>query len=350
MRIGARPRHWDSAIAVEGWGYDIDFPQGRMFQDRCIVVVVPCYNAAARVTDVIRSLPAFVDHAVIVDDGSRDDVQSALRPLQPSPRLTVLHHDANRGLARAMETGFRHALTLGADIIVKMDADGQMDPAELPRLLAPLVAGHADLTKGNRFLHRRHLAGMPPVRIAGNLGLSFLTKLASGYWNVFDPTNGYVAARREVIEEIDLARLGPRHFFETSLLCQVYLVGAVVRDVSIPARYGTERSSLSMSRTLVEFPVLLLRAAFRRIVLQHFFRDFTAVALFLVTGGLMTGLGISWGFWTWTRSAQLHQATPTGTIAVILLPVLVGFQLLLQALVMDIASVPVRSPWPPKAP
>jgi glycosyltransferase involved in cell wall biosynthesis len=316
-----------------------------MFHDSGIVAVVPCYNEANRIAGVIRTLPDFVDHAVIVDDGSRDQLAEAVRAVWSS-RLVMIRHDVNGGLARAMESGFRKALELGADIVVKLDGDGQMDPLELPRLLAPLVAGHADMTKGNRFLSRRHLSGMPTIRVIGNLGLSFLTKVASGYWNIFDPTNGYIAVRRQVLEEIDLARLGPRHFFETALLCHAYLVGAVVRDVSMPARYGSESSSLSPWWTLVRFPYLLMCAAARRIALQHFIRDFTPVALFLLSGVVMAGAGFAYGLMTWMHNAQLHQPTPPGTIAVIGLPVLAGFQLLLQALVMDVGSVPTRSPWP----
>jgi hypothetical protein len=173
-----------------------------------------------------------------------------------------------------------------------------------------------------------------------------MTKLASGYWNVFDPTNGYLAIRRQVLEEIDLARLGPRYFFETSLLCEAYLAGAVVKDVSIPARYGGEPSSLSLRWTLGVFPFLLLRAFVRRITLQHFVRDFTPVALFLLTGSALSGFGLVFGISNWIHNAGTGQPTPTGTIILAVLPLLAGFQLLLQAFVMDVGNVPTRSPWP----
>jgi hypothetical protein len=172
-----------------------------------------------------------------------------------------------------------------------------------------------------------------------------MAKLASGYWNIFDPTNGYLAIRRQVLEEIDFARLGPRYFFELSFLCQAYLAGAVVRDVSMRARYGGQKSSLSLTKTLFVFPFLLAGASIRRIALQHFLRDFTPVALFLLAGGSMGAIGFSYGVSTWLHSASLHQPTPPGTIAVVGLIVLAGFHLLLQALVMDIGSVPTRSPW-----
>jgi glycosyltransferase involved in cell wall biosynthesis len=317
----------------------------RVFRGRRVIVVIPCYEVGAHIGGVVRALPGLVDVVVIVDDGSRDDPGSIARAADPS-RVVVINHSRNEGLARAMTSGFRAALELGADVVVKVDGDGQMDPLEMPRLLAPVVAGHADIAKGNRFLSRRHLGGMPLLRLGGNLVLSFLTKLASGYWNVFDPTNGYLAIRRQVLEEIDLDCLGPRYFFETSLLCQAFLAGAVVRDVSMPARYRNERSSLSMRRTLVEFPALLIRAFIRRVTFQHFVRDFTPVALFLLAGATTLGVSLIYGYSTWNASAELRQATPPGTIALIGLGVLAGFQLLVQAAVLDIASVPSRSPWP----
>lgn len=314
-----------------------------MYQDRRVAVVVPCYDVGDRLAGVLDALPRFVDIVVVVDDGSAEPVAAPLR--RPGPRVVTLRHDVNRGLARAMETGLRAALDLGADIVVKIDGDGQMDPAQMERLIAPIVAGQADIAKGNRFLRRSHLAGMPLARLAGNLALSFMSKLASGYWNVFDPTNGYVAVRRQVLEEIDLTRLGPGYFFEISLLCEAFLAGAVARDVPMPARYNGEKSSLSLRRAAMIFPFLLVRAYLRRMALQHVVRDFTPVALFLIAGASMLGAGLVYGTRTWLHSASLHQQTPTGTIVVVAMLVLAGFHLLVQALVMDIGSVPTRSPW-----
>ena len=315
-----------------------------MFKNHRIAVIVPCFDVSPQAADVILGIPEFVDHVIVVDDGSRDGLAAAVARVK-QPRVVIAVHPENRGLARAMETGFRCALELGADIVVKMDGDGQMDPAQLPRLLAPAVTGEADLVKGNRFLRPRHASGMSAGRLAGNLTLSLLTKLASGYWNVFDPTNGYLAVRRQLLEEVDLARLGPGYFFETSLLCEAYLVGAVARDVAIPARYNGEPSSLSIGRVLLTFPHLLARAWLRRLVIVHFIRGLTPVALFMLAGLLLAGFGLAFGGYHWMRNAQLARATPTGTIVLAVLPLLAGFQLLLQAMVIDIASVPARSPW-----
>lgn len=315
-----------------------------MFHRHRVVVVVPCYDVARYLVDVVSTLPAFVDRVVLVDDGSRDDFAAAASAIR-SDRVTVVRHQHNLGLARAMESGIREALRAGADIVVKVDGDGQMDPDEMARLVGPVAAGDADLAKGNRLMRRRHVAGMPQARLAGNLLLSVLAKFASGYWNVSDPSNGYLAIRRELLEEIDLDRLGPGYFFETSLLCEANLAGAVVRDVSMPARYGAERSSLSVRAAAAGFPFLLLHACLRRVALRHFLRDFTPVALFSVAGAVLVTLGSAYGLRGWLQHSALGQPTPAGTIAVAGLPVIAGFQLLLQALVLDIGSVPARSPW-----
>lgn len=315
-----------------------------MFEGRRVAVIVPCFQVARHLPEVLRGLPPWVDHALVVDDGSTDDLGAALAAVDDA-RVEVLRHTVNRGLAAAMATGMRRALEVGADLIVKMDGDGQMDPQYLPALLDPIVAGEADLTKGNRFLRHRRLRHMPLVRHVGNLALSFLGKVASGYWNLFDPTNGYLALRRRLVEELELERLGPRYYFEISLLCEAYLSGAVARDVAIPARYGGERSSLSPARTVAAFPFLLLRSCVRRVVERYFIRDFTPVALFLIAGALLGGFGLAFGIENWAARAGTGQPTPTGTLLLALLPLLVGFQLLLQAMVMDIGNVPTVSPW-----
>ena len=315
-----------------------------MYRGRAIAVVIPCYQVARHIRGVIGSLPDIVDYVVVVDDGSTDNLHAELQKIRCAD-LVVLRHEKNRGLAQAMRTGFGAALRTGADIIVKIDGDGQMDPVHLIRLLRPIVKHEADFTKGNRFVHRRDLQGMPRIRVIGNLGLSFLTKLASGYWNIFDPTNGYIAIRREVLENVDMGRLGPGYFFETSLLVEANLAGAVLKDVSIPSRYADEASSLSPGRILARFPWLLMRTGLRRILIRNFLRDFTPVALFLVAGVISASFGLTFGLHEWIQRYGTGVPTPTGTILLAVLPTLAGFQLLVQALVMDIGNVPQRSPW-----
>jgi hypothetical protein len=204
----------------------------------------------------------------------------------------------------------------------------------------PIWRGEADYVKGNRFLHARRLKQMPRSRRVGNVCLSFLAKFASGYWSVFDPTNGYVAIHAAVILLLDQERIHPRFFFEQSMLLELGLNRAVVRDVYLPARYGEKVSSLSEKRAAVEFPPLLFAAVLRRWVIQYFVRDFSAVSLFLIAGVLATSFGALWGVYHWYTSARMGVTASTGTVMIAVLPIILGIQLLLQALVMDIQNTP----------
>ncbi|MBI4816973.1 MAG: glycosyltransferase family 2 protein [Deltaproteobacteria bacterium] len=307
-----------------------------------IAVVIPAFNVGAHLEAVIRTVPDFVELVVVVDDASRDDTFEVARRTV-DPRVHVLRHERNTGVGGAMKSGYKKALELGADIAVKMDGDGQMNPDHMPALIRPILLGHADYTKGNRFRDRAALRHMPLVRRVGNLGLSFLTKFAAGYWNVFDPTNGFTAIRREALEEIPFDSLADRYYFETSMLVWLNVLGAAVRDVPMPARYGEETSSLRVSHALFTFPFRLLASMVWRIWQKHFVADFTAVALFLLLGTPLVLFGAGFGATYWVRSIATGHATTAGQVMIAGLPLLVGIQLLLQAFVMEISSVPQMS-------
>jgi dolichol-phosphate mannosyltransferase len=302
-----------------------------------IAVIIPAYNATATIAAVVAGVPAMVSDIVVVDDASTD----AQVPL-PDPRVMRIRHDVNRGVGGATLTGYDAAIARGAEILVKMDADGQMDPRHLPALVRPILTHAADYTKGNRFLHSTELRAMPGTRRVGNAGLSFFTKLASGYWPVFDPTNGYTAIHAALVPALDRSRIAERFFFETSMLLELGRIRAVVQDVPIPARYQGERSALSKRRAAGEFPPKLIAATWRRIVRQYFIQDFTPVSLFLVAGLVFLLFGVIWGAYHWAESIRFGLAATTGTVMLAVLPVIVGVQLLLQAIAQDIGNVPTR--------
>ncbi|MBV8199187.1 MAG: glycosyltransferase family 2 protein [Acidobacteria bacterium] len=310
-----------------------------MSQIARIAVVIPAFRVAPHIAKVIQAIPEEVWRIVVVDDASPDDTAQIVDGLG-DPRVHLLRHERNGGVGAAMITGYRFALELGADIVVKMDGDDQMDPQYLLPLVEPLLAGEADYTKGSRFLYTRQLRQMPLLRRAGNLALSFLTKAASGYWDVFDPTNGYTAVHREVLETFDWSNLDRRWFFETSVLLELSLARAVVRDVQIPARYAGERSSLSEASALVRFPGKLLGAFCRRIWLQYFVREFSPVSLFLVAGLALSAFGTAWGVVHWVRSVETGVVATTGTVMIAVVPLILGVQLLLQAVSLDIQGAP----------
>jgi dolichol-phosphate mannosyltransferase len=312
-----------------------------MYHDLRIAIVVPAYCEAPRIAATINTLPVWVDHILAVDDASPDETYDVLTGIA-EPRLTVLRLPQNAGVGATTLAGIAHALTLGADIIIKMDGDGQMDPSRLPALIDPIHRRQADYVKGSRFVHNRELGQMPSIRRIGNIGLSFMTKLASGYWTIFDPSNGYIAIHSTVARLLDPDRLHKRFFFESSVLLELGLHRAVVRDAYMPARYNDKISTLSERRAFFEFPPLLLRGFLRRLRTQYFVRDFNAVSLFLVVGLVLTAFGALWGAYHWIAAVQAGMTASTGTVMIAVLPIILGIQFLLQAAVLDIQNVPVN--------
>jgi glycosyltransferase involved in cell wall biosynthesis len=306
-------------------------------QSTQIAVVIPCYRVAKHIAQVIRGIPSWIETIVCVDDCSPDDSVTLIEQLN-DPRVIIVRHAKNQGVGGALITGYRECLRLGVDIVVKMDGDDQMDPAALPALLDPLLRATADYAKGNRWADPEQLVQMPSLRRWGNLGLSFAVKVCSGYWNVFDPCNGYTAIRASVLQKIRFDRLAHDYFFETSMLLQLNLLGAVVCDVPIPARYGDEKSSLRIGRVLRRFPWALLKGLRYRIWQRHFVRDFGPFAMFLVFGLMLTTWGVVFGGYHWWRSYQTDIPTTAGTVMLAAMPFLMGFQLLLQAVVLDMGQ------------
>ena len=306
-----------------------------------IAVVIPSYCVENTIRSVIASLPAFVKHIIVVDDASPDQTAGIMMQLSAQDnRIILLRHEKNQGVGGAMLTGFRKALELQAEMVVKIDGDGQMDAAYISKLLAPILQGQADYTKGNRFRDFQALQKMPAIRRMGNMALGFLTKAATGYWNLFDPTNGFVAIHGKVLAQLPLAQIDRSYFFETSMLANLYLLGAVVKDVPMPARYGKEVSNLSIHRSIIEFSVKLLRTLIRRLILRNLIYDFSMASIYLMAGLPLLLFGLIFGINRWVHYASISVPAPTGTVMLPTLSVILGIQFLLSAIEIDLRSVP----------
>jgi glycosyltransferase involved in cell wall biosynthesis len=306
-----------------------------------IAAVLPAYRVEAQIQGVLRELPPYLKHVVVVDDASPDRTAALVREAaKRDRRVVLLRHEKNQGVGAAMVTGFRKAHELGAEIIVKIDGDGQMDIGHLPALLAPLVHGKADYAKGNRFRDFAALRKMPISRRIGNIGLGFLAKAATGYWNLFDPTNGFLAIRSGALEQLPLDQIDRGYYFEISMLANLYLLGAVVQDVPMPARYRDEVSNLAVERVLLEFPFKLLGTLLRRVLLKNFLYDFSMVSIYLLAGVPLLLFGTIFGGIKWLQYWRLGIPAPTGTVILPTLSVLLGIQLLLSAVESDLRSVP----------
>jgi len=260
----------------------------------------------------------------------------------PADQVTVLRHRENQGVGAATVTGYSAAFAAGYEVAIKLDGDGQMDPGYIPDLVQPLLAREADYTKGNRFYQREHLTKMPTVRMFGNSVLSLMTKFSSGYWNIIDPTNGFTALHAVAAQEVDLAKVDHRYFFESDMLFRLNIARAVVKDVPMPAIYGLEHSNLSIGHVLLDFPFKHLRNLVKRFAYNYLVRDFSVGTIQAVAGLALTVFGITFGAVSWIRNAEAARDTPVGTVILATLPIILGFQLLLAALSFDIANIPSR--------
>ncbi|MBF0543449.1 MAG: glycosyltransferase family 2 protein [Candidatus Riflebacteria bacterium] len=308
-----------------------------------VTVVIPCFKAKDTICQVIKKIPDFVDRIIVVDDKCPQGSGKAVEALLSS-RITLVRHEQNQGVGGAMISGYKKALEIGTDIVVKLDADGQMDPEDIARLIRPLLLEEADYTKGNRFTDFRALKSMPSIRLLGNSALSFLLKAASGYWNIMDPTNGFTAIRAETLQRIDLSKIAKDYFFESSMLIALNLQNAIVADVNMPARYFGEHSSLNIRRSLITFPPRLLTGLLERGLLKYFVYDFNMASLYFFLGIPMLFISSFWGIMEWIDSIRTRRARPAGTIMLVALPIILGFQMILQAIGIDIYSNPSRIP------
>lgn len=305
-----------------------------------IAAVLPCYKSSAQVLGVLKSIPSSVELIYCVDDGCPENTGKIIAAQNQDKRVQIITHERNQGIGGAMVTGFKQALKDGADIIVKLDSDGQMDPTIIGSYVEPILRGQADYTKGNRFYNPEFLEGMPKARLIGNAGLSFLTKLSTGYWNIFDPTNGYIAIHADVLRQIPFDKISQDYFFEADMLFRLGIVRAVVVDVPQKAIYADEVSNLKISTALLTFSGKHLRNFFKRIVYNYFIRDFQVASIEWVVGPLMLIFSLIFGGVAWAESIETGIESSPGTVMLAGLPFIVGLQLILSALNFDIQNQP----------
>ncbi|MFD4423049.1 glycosyltransferase family 2 protein [Agromyces sp. NPDC058484] len=309
-----------------------------MYKGAVIAAVVPAYKEEAMIGIVIETMPDFVDHIVIVDDCSPDATSDVVRSMD-SPRVTLIRHEVNQGVGGAIITGHRAAMELGADVNVVMAGDAQMDPQHLPALLEKVTDGGFGFAKANRFFAPESFEGMPRHRVFGNIVLSFMTKLASGYWHLFDPQNGYTAVRTEVLRNIPLQHVAKRYSFENDFLIHLNIQQVSAVDVPVPAVYGDEVSSISLRKVVPELLDLLFRGFWRRIWYRYVLWSFSPIALLLFLGlaSFVFGLGVA----VWIGFVIVGSVIATaGTVMLAALPLMIGTQMLISSLQLDIQASP----------
>ena len=307
-----------------------------------IAVVVPSYKVTSHVVQTLSEIGKEVSYIFVIDDACPDGSGKLVQEKVSDSRVKVIFHEENLGVGGAMITGYKAALETDANIIVKLDGDGQMDPALIGELIAPIVNGRADYTKGDRLDSLTGLSQMPSVRLFGNAGLSLLTKISTGYWNITDPTNGYTAIHRDVLKKLPLEMISKRFFFESDMLFRLSLYKAVVWDVPMQAQYGTEKSNLRIIKTLWEFPWKHFKNYHKRLFYNYYLRDVSAASIELPLGFALWWFGLIFGIASYNQSMATGVAATTGTVMISVVPLILGFQLLLAFVSHDVSAVPTR--------
>lgn len=307
-----------------------------------IAVVIPSFRVRKHILPLLTRIGPEVAAIYVVDDCCPENTGATVLESCEDHRVKVLFHEENRGVGAAVLTGYGKAIEEGHDVIVKIDGDGQMDPALILNFVEPILDGQADYTKGNRFFDLESLSSMPRVRLLGNAVLSFLTKFSSGYWSLFDPTNGYTAIHSNVARILPFEKISRRYYFETDMLFRLNTYGAVVIDIPMTAVYADETSSLKISKVAGEFLLKHLRNTCKRIFYNYYLRDMSVASFELPAGLLLLLFGGVFGSVNWVKSIQTGSAAPLGTIMLSALSVLIGIQFILAFLAYDIAAVPRR--------
>lgn len=337
-----------------------------MYEGKTVGVVVPAYNEEHFVGEVIDTIPEYVDRIYVVDDCSTDDTWSVIRThaaaanealraepswhrvgSEPEPhldssvadggtteRVVPLRHESNKGVGGAIKTGYRRAHEDEIDITAVMGGDGQMEPAALERIIAPVVKGDADYAKGNRLRHQTDREGMTRWRFLGNAVLSFLTKVASGYWKTIDPQNGYTAISHRALTAVNVDRMYEGYGYCNDLLVKLNVADMRVADVPLPAVYGDEESHISYPSYIWTVSGMLLMNFLWRLKVKYFVLDFHPLALFYCFGALSAALG-TFGmiYATWTFFTTAGEAFIFGTLSLIIF--LIGILLCLFAMSFD---------------
>ena len=307
-----------------------------------VAVVIPSFNVKETILDLLAKIGPVVDRIYLVDDACPQKSGLYVSDNTKDPRIKILFHPVNLGVGGAVKTGYKAALDAGADIIVKLDGDGQMDPLLIPRLIEPLIREEADYIKGNRFYDLGYLKKMPGIRRIGNSMISFINKMTSGYWNIMDPSNGFTAINSVALRSLPLEKIDNRFFFENDMLFRLNTIRAVVQDFPMKAAYGFEKSNLKIWKVLFFFPFMYGNRFIKRIFYNYFLRDFNIGSLELVLTGIFLLFGVIFGGIKWLNSIQTVHPATAGTVLLAGLPVILGFQSLLSFLHYDVANIPKR--------
>jgi glycosyltransferase involved in cell wall biosynthesis len=310
-----------------------------MIENKRVAVVVPAYNEQDLLEATLANIPEFVDRVFVVDDASQDaTVGRAHIAAAGDSRIVVIVHERNGGVGAAVVTGYKRAVEEGMDVVCVMNADNQMDPAELAELAAPVARGELDYAKANRLFTGQAWELIPHYRYLGNAVLSLLTKIASGYWHVADSQAGYTAIGRSTLEKLDLDSLYKRYGFPNDMLVRLNVWNARVRDIPSRPIYGVgERSGIRLRKVIPKISWLLMKGFWWRMWHKYVIRDFHPLVFFYVFGAVSGLAGFILG--AYQIVLRIFVGRPTaGSVVLVALLLQFGLLFTLFAMWFDMES------------
>jgi glycosyltransferase involved in cell wall biosynthesis len=306
-----------------------------MYKEKSVAVVVPAYQEELLIGETISSVPSYVDKIYVINDASTDRTGEIIDEIALRlPRVVPIHHTKNSGVGGAIMSGYKAAYRDGYEIIAVMAGDNQMDPAFLPELLQPIIDGKVDYAVGNRLINPEFRRGMSKWRFVGNSVLTLLTKIASGYWQLMDPQNGYTVISRRAIETISPDSIYPRYGYCNDLLVWLNAYGFRVKNVPHPARYGLERSKIRYSSYIVRLSWLLFNAFLWRLKTKYVILSFHPLVFFYLFGMFFTFLGFLFGAYSLYFKFYLDYPIFVPAVVSVILFAL-GVQFVLFAMLFD---------------
>jgi glycosyltransferase involved in cell wall biosynthesis len=306
-----------------------------------IGVVVPAYNEERLIGETLRGIPDYVTRIYVIDDCSKDGTPEAIKKVNDR-RVRVVRHEVNKGVGAAIITGYKLALEDDMDVVAVMAGDNQMDPAELPRLILPIIEGKADYTKGNRLISREFRTGMSRWRTVGNSVLTMITKIGSGYWSIMDPQNGYTAISYQALNAINLDSVYTYYGYCNDLLIKLNAFGMRTMDVIMPARYGTERSHIKYSKYIMKVSPMIFRGFLWRLKTKYIVLNFHPLVFFYLASMLMVPFGALFSLYILIQKILHHQVSDNYPLLAAFIT-LMGVQLLLFAMLFDMQEDKSRS-------
>ena len=304
------------------------------------VVVIPAYKVKSHILSVVQTIPSFVSKIIVVDDACPEQSGLHVESNCTDPRVEVIYHEKNGGVGAATKSGYQRGLQLGASIFIKIDGDGQMNPKQIKHLIEPIELGTATYCKGNRFVSLNYIRQMPRIRMFGNIALSFISKVSSGYWSIRDPNNGFTAIHRKALEELNLESIDNRYFFESDMLFNLYIEGGIVKDVPMKAQYNGEQSNLNVLKSTFEFSYKHLRNFSKRIKIKYLIQDFSLASLQLISGLILFACGTIIGFSNWMYGILNSQQTDAGTVGLVAILLILGLNSIYLFFETDVKSEP----------